>query len=307
MKLPWRRRRVSRGQALVEFALILPILSLVLVLGIDFGRVFFGWVALNNAARIAASEAGWHPEAWEGSGMPDLQANYQAQVLDDLTTINCAPPGGGTWTPADVPDPTFLDEPGTFSTDPYEVGDHAQIKIACDFTFITPLVGGILGNPLVITADAEFPVKGGEILGVPIQSSGGIPGGGCTGAIVPNLVGQTLQAARVAWTGAGFTGSFTPGSGDDTDTVTAQTTTPSTPAGQCADKSTSVTVTHEVSCFAPQLIGQRASAGQTLFQGKGFTGSYTIDRPPNSDYFIGSQSLVGGQPYLCNSSITVYH
>ena len=50
MKLPFRRhRKISRGQALVEFAFILPILVLLLLLAVDFGRVFFGWVALNNA------------------------------------------------------------------------------------------------------------------------------------------------------------------------------------------------------------------------------------------------------------------
>ena len=30
---------------MVEFALVLPILALLLVLAVDFGRVFFGWVS----------------------------------------------------------------------------------------------------------------------------------------------------------------------------------------------------------------------------------------------------------------------
>ena len=58
MKLPhFRRHREqrTRGQALVEMAVMLPILLLLLLLAIDVGRVFFGWVALNNAARIAAN------------------------------------------------------------------------------------------------------------------------------------------------------------------------------------------------------------------------------------------------------------
>ena len=53
----FRRRRekpVSRGQAMVEFALVLPLLALLLVVAIDFGRVFFGWVSLTNAARVGA-------------------------------------------------------------------------------------------------------------------------------------------------------------------------------------------------------------------------------------------------------------
>ena len=79
MKLPWRRTTsASRGQAMVEFALILPLLLLVLLLAIDFGRVFFGWVALNNASRIAASEAGFHPEAWKAPGNADTAGHLPA-------------------------------------------------------------------------------------------------------------------------------------------------------------------------------------------------------------------------------------
>ena len=107
MKLPFvrRRRPVSRGQAMVEFALILPILVLLLLLAVDFGRVFFGWVAINNASRIAANEAAFHPEAWEGSGNAQLKLIYRNQVLQDLQSINCEPPGGGTWQTSDIPDP----------------------------------------------------------------------------------------------------------------------------------------------------------------------------------------------------------
>ena len=65
MTLPFRRRHSNaRGQALVEMAIMLPVLILLLMLAIDFGRVFFGWVGLNNAVRIAAIEAGFNPQGW---------------------------------------------------------------------------------------------------------------------------------------------------------------------------------------------------------------------------------------------------
>jgi TadE-like protein len=307
MKLPWRRHKTSsRGQALVEFALMLPLLILVLLLAIDFGRVFFGWVALNNASRIAASEAGFHPEAWKGTGNVLLQDIYQQQVVDDMNAINCeAPGGGGAWTKADVPGPVFKDVPGTFSTDPYEVGDHAQVRLACNFSFLTPLVGSIVGDPLTIVATSEFPVKGGEIKGIPI---GGPPPPPvvCTNKIVPTLVGQSVQAARAAWTGAGFTGSFNPASGFDLETVTAQVTSPASSPGGCLVATASVSVATQTACITPQLVGLKSSAGSSAFFSAGFTGTYTINRPPSNDYLIGSQSLVGGQVYLCNSSIKVF-
>ena len=66
MRLPSRRKAGqqkdrSRGQSLVEFALVLPMILLLMLIAIDFGRVFLGWVGLNNAARVAANYAAMHP------------------------------------------------------------------------------------------------------------------------------------------------------------------------------------------------------------------------------------------------------
>ena len=311
MKLPLRHaREKSRGQAIVEFALILPILVLMLLLAIDFGRVFFGWVALNNAARIAASEAGFHPDAWKAPGNATLQASYRAEVVADMNAINCAPTSGGSWTPAQIPDPTFVNNAaGSFSSDPYEVGDHANVTLACNFSFLTPLVGAIVGQPMLIGASAEFPVKGGQINGIPVQPPPPPPPPpACSGKItVPNMVGQSVSAARTAWTTAGFTGAFSPAAGFDSETVTGQTTNPASAPGDCIVATATVTVTHQLQCTAPQLIGLSASAGQIPYVVAGFTGTYTIDRPPMSDYTIGSQSLVGGQVYVCSSNMTVFH
>jgi Flp pilus assembly protein TadG len=49
-----RRQRSERGQSAVEFAVVVPILVLVLVVVSDFGRLFFVSVAVNNAARAGA-------------------------------------------------------------------------------------------------------------------------------------------------------------------------------------------------------------------------------------------------------------
>ena len=49
-----RKRGSSRGQALVEFALVLPIFAIMLFGIIDFGRYVFTANSLNNGAREAA-------------------------------------------------------------------------------------------------------------------------------------------------------------------------------------------------------------------------------------------------------------
>lgn len=243
MKLPWRRRRSpTRGQALVELALMLPILVLMLLLAVDFGRVFFGWVGLNNAVRIAANEAGFNPQAWNDPVWVGLQDVYREQVVQDMEAINCAPPGGGAWDDADIPDPTFVHQEGTPTTDPYEVGDHAQVQMTCNFSFLTPLVGVVLGNPMPISALAEFPVKGGLINDVPVLPE------------------------------------------------------PSGPPPPC----------EEECCEAPDLYGLRVNAAPSVYNGTyQFTGTVIVTRPPNGNYLITSQNLVGGQEYACTADIEV--
>jgi Flp pilus assembly protein TadG len=59
------RRDFQAGGALVEMALVLPVLVLVFVGTIDFGRVFYASQALNNAAR-AGAQYGAHTPARSG-------------------------------------------------------------------------------------------------------------------------------------------------------------------------------------------------------------------------------------------------
>jgi len=45
----------SRGQALIEFALVLPLLLLLIVGAMDLGRMFFAKIVITNAAREGAN------------------------------------------------------------------------------------------------------------------------------------------------------------------------------------------------------------------------------------------------------------
>jgi Flp pilus assembly protein TadG len=55
-KVPETRRRfwAARGQSYVELAFALPVLAIVLVVAADFGRLFYTYVEVINAARAAA-------------------------------------------------------------------------------------------------------------------------------------------------------------------------------------------------------------------------------------------------------------
>ena len=62
-----RRRRLNaqnrcdRGQALVELALIAPILIILMLGVIDYGRVYFAYISVTNGARIGADYAAIGP------------------------------------------------------------------------------------------------------------------------------------------------------------------------------------------------------------------------------------------------------
>jgi hypothetical protein len=157
-----RRRPRSRGQSLVEFALVLPVVALVLLLAIDFGRVYLGWITLNNVARIGANFAALNASAWEGSGDQTIKDRYAALMQQDLNGTDCAPTA--------IPDPTFPDAaPST-----YAVGGHAVVGLTCKFQLLTPIIGNVIGDinhRLDVSASALFTIRGGAILGIPIGNT----------------------------------------------------------------------------------------------------------------------------------------
>ena len=56
MRIPNRANR-SDGQALIEFALIVPLLFLFILNVVNFGAFFFAWITVANAARAGAQYA----------------------------------------------------------------------------------------------------------------------------------------------------------------------------------------------------------------------------------------------------------
>lgn len=200
------RRRSFRGQGLVEFAIILPFLMLVLLMAVDFGRVFFGWVGLANASRIGASYAAAHPDAWGVPGNAGQRANYLDQINADANALNCTLPGT-------IPAPVFPS--GT------DLGDSAQVTLTCDFSLITPLVSQILGGTVTIRADSIFPIRAGIAGGVVVGSLPPNPTPTPTPnpldtpaptprlCDVPSFSTSKANDAQTIWNAAGFTTTVT--------------------------------------------------------------------------------------------------
>lgn len=229
LKLFRTRCQRSRGQGLVEFALVLPILLLILMIALDFGRGFFAWVGVTNASRAGAAYAASHPTAgWSGTPNANIAATYRTQITTDLLPTNCALP-----TPVPLPVLSGVN-----------LGDSVAVTLTCEFSPLTPIVSTVLGAKIPITATTVYPVRAGEIAGGPVLNE--IPAPTATPAPTPTpsssppppqlcdapqMTGLAVSAARSAWLGAGFTGVFDvdPKGAKDNWDVTAQVPTyPST-------------------------------------------------------------------------------
>lgn len=98
-RLPRPRRR--GGQSLVELSVVLPILLLTMLATIDFGRLFFDYVQLRNAAREGAAY---------GARFPTDQTGISSRVTSHGV------PGGTVVTTACNPAPTNCSGLSTGST-----------------------------------------------------------------------------------------------------------------------------------------------------------------------------------------------
>jgi len=201
-----RRRRRSegtRGQSLVEFALVLPVILFLVMIGLDFGRVYLGYVNLQNMARIAANFAADNPDAWETPGNATVQAQYRNQILNDAKATNCVlPVVAGVTT---VPTPTFTDAGGNGS--PNDVGDTASVAMTCTFRIATPLISAVVGTNgnLAVSASAVFPVKqgltgtSGGSGSAPTAAFIGTPTSGVTPLVVQFTNQSTGSPQTYAW------------------------------------------------------------------------------------------------------------
>jgi PKD repeat protein len=160
-------RKARRGQGLVEFALLAPVILILLLVTIDFGRALYGWVVLQNSARIAANFAGLNPDGWRDD-IASVKARYSAEVASDLTAANC---DSFVTSGSAPPDPTFVDGPdqavvGGPADTIYDVGDLARVSLSCTFHPITPIISAVLGNAVQLQANSEFRIRAGTVTGL---------------------------------------------------------------------------------------------------------------------------------------------
>ena len=139
-----RRREQSRGQSLVELALIAPVLMLLVAATLDLGRVFYSQITIANAAREGVMQAA------------DTPASFIANTACNKTTnkvmcrvVNEAKGSFVTVAPADV---SVACSPSCATG----MGNTVTVRVNGHFSLITPLLAGFMGGTnLTLTSSAS--------------------------------------------------------------------------------------------------------------------------------------------------------
>ncbi|MBI2845862.1 MAG: pilus assembly protein [Chloroflexi bacterium] len=136
LKLGIRKRLGGeKGQSLVELAFALPLLAIILLGAIDFGRVFYAYITIINASREGARY---------GSSNPTDTTGIKDQVIAEAT---------GTVTI----DPNRI----TVTCDPSPCGedsDSITVRVEADFDIIVAAPFLPWGNTILLRTHTTMPV-----------------------------------------------------------------------------------------------------------------------------------------------------
>lgn len=279
-----RRRPRSRGQSLVEFAMILPIMLVFLAGVLDLGRVFYATITLNNAAREGAFQAAQTPDSFD-QGQPCNTATNLVTCRVQLESAD----SGVTIAATDI---DMTCDPGSCDK---AAGNTVRVDVTGTFTLVTPLLSVIFGGqtiPMSASAVAQL-----EYL--PDPNTATLPPGpvaqiqtsvndltvefdGSTSSGNPDAYvwdfgdGNSGSGAVVTHTYASpgdYTVTLTvvnlAGEDSDSQTITVGSPTPS-PSGSAAPSASPSPTATPFNCYPPNVIGQSPASAQADLINAGF-------------------------------------
>jgi Flp pilus assembly protein TadG len=123
---------MKRGQGLVEFALVLPVLLLIICVVIDGGRLVYAYSTVAEAARYGAHEA---QISSSSLAQVDDQVNIHRGLLGDLGTATTLSPSSSPRTP----------------------GTSVTITVSYSYRMITPLLSAF--GPVNLTQSTSVTVE----------------------------------------------------------------------------------------------------------------------------------------------------
>jgi Flp pilus assembly protein TadG len=156
-----RRRSRSRGQALVEFALVIPVFLLLIIATFDLGAGVFAYNSVTNAAR----------EGVRLAIVNQTLTSIESRTLGSTAIAETAAPNVTIqyFRPAPDPDPTA----NATCPAPIAVGCVAVVTFQTTYTPFTPIIRQVLfPTGVTMTARSVLPVE----YSCP---TGSIPSGSC--------------------------------------------------------------------------------------------------------------------------------
>jgi len=115
--------RSERGQALLEYAVIFPLLMLLLIGIMEFGVAIMVYDSISNAAREGARYGVIRQHHDDLPGIAAVTRRSMMGLDEGALTITITPPS--------------------------PVADVIQVEVDYDHSFITPLIGLVVGSPTV--------------------------------------------------------------------------------------------------------------------------------------------------------------
>ena len=142
-----RRRPRSRGQSIVELALILPVLMLLVAATLDLGRMFYSQVTITNAAREGAYEAAYSPTSFQPNAPCNVTLNrVMCRVLSEAK---------GSFVEVQKADVALACTPACATG----IGNTVKVTVVGHFDLLTPLMAPFFGGSnvtLTSTASAQI-------------------------------------------------------------------------------------------------------------------------------------------------------
>ena len=124
----------QRGQALMEFALVVPIFLILLLSIVDFGWALRSWITVTNSAREGA-RAGAVGATCDDIKQRAVDTSADLLSLSDVSVVNCQ------------------GDPGT----------NVEVTVSYEYSWITPLggllttfTGGSLPSTLTMTSKTDM-------------------------------------------------------------------------------------------------------------------------------------------------------
>lgn len=157
-----RRSRGDRGQAIIEFAMVLPFLAALILIFVSFGKAVYYYIELTHAANEGAREAavnlpnGTTPLPGGATSLKDYICNqfgtgselYKGSGTVSAAAVGISYPDSGSSTPRAVGEPIKIDVSTSYSWFPFmnlgtfKITGSATMRIEQDTSSNTDLNSG---------------------------------------------------------------------------------------------------------------------------------------------------------------------